>query len=154
MIYLFWVFFFFFFCLFTFPGKNPEIKVHNIQSWMSKLVFKVVKSCAREMVKRENLLNSKVVSFLESSNSNFGSNQLTSVVDVPCRIIIGKFQPLKQGFGFIVHTRIFKIANFQVRKQYYWWKIKVLKSSLLLQTLWNANLVIKSKYQTRDEIRT
>ena len=82
---------------------------------MSKLVFKVVKSCAREMVKRANLLNSKMVkSFLGSSNSNFGSNQLTSVVDVPCRIIIGKCQPLKQGFGFIVHTRIFKIATFQM----------------------------------------
>ena len=67
------------------------------------------------MVKRTHLLlNSKMVkSFLGRSNSNFGSNQLTSMVDIPFRILIGKFQPLKQGFGFIVHTRIFKIATFQ-----------------------------------------
>ena len=29
---------------------------------------------------------------------------MPDMVDVPCRIIIGKFQSLKQGFGFIVHT--------------------------------------------------
>ena len=74
----------------------------------------MVKSCARKMVKRTHLLDSKMVkSFLGRSNSNFGSNQLTSMVDMPHRFIIGKFQPLKQGFGFIVHTRIFKIATFQ-----------------------------------------
>ena len=67
------------------------------------------------MVKRTHLLlNSKMVkSFLGRSNSNFGLNQLTSMLDMPCRIIIGKFQLLQQGFGFIVHTRIFKIATFQ-----------------------------------------
>ena len=60
------------------------------------------------------MLNSELVKrFLGRSNSNLGLNQLTSVVDMPCRIIIGKFQQLKQGFGFIVHTRIFKIATFQ-----------------------------------------
>ena len=82
---------------------------------MSKLVFKVVKSCARKMVKRTHLLlNPKMVkSFLGRSNSNFGLNQLTSMVDMPCKIITGKFELLKQGFGFIVHTRIFKIATFQ-----------------------------------------
>ena len=109
------------------------------------------------MVKKTHLLlNSKMIkSFLGRSNSNFGSNQLTSMVDMPCRIIMGKFQLLKQGFGFIVHTRIFKIATFQERKyKCYWWKIKTWKSSLLLQTLWNANLVIiKSKYQTRGEVK-
>ena len=82
---------------------------------MSKLIFKVVKSCTRKMVKRTHLLlKSKMVkSFLGRLNSNFGLNQLTSMVNMPCRIIIGKFEPLKQAFGFIVHTRIFKIATFQ-----------------------------------------
>ena len=90
-----------------------KIKVHNIQSWMSKWIFKAVKSCSRKMVNGTHLLNSKMVkSFLGRSNSNFGLNHLTSVVDMPCRIIIGKFQLLKQGFGFIVHTRIFKVVTF------------------------------------------
>ena len=72
------------------------------------------------------------------------------MVDMPCRIIIGKFQLLKQGFGFIAHTRIFKIATFQEWKQECIDEKSVLKCILLLQTLWNANLVIiKSKYQTR-----
>ena len=67
------------------------------------------------MIKRTHLLLSPKMlkSFLGRSNSNFGLNQLTSMVDMPCRIIIGKFQPLKQGFGLIVHTRIFKIGTFQ-----------------------------------------
>ena len=66
------------------------------------------------MVRRKHLLNSKMVkSFVGRSNNNFGSNQLTSMVDLPCGIIIGKFQLLKQGLGFIVHTRIFQIATFQ-----------------------------------------
>ena len=67
------------------------------------------------MVKRTHLpLNSKMVkSFLGRSNSNFGLNQLTSMVDMECTIIIGKYQLLKQGFGLIAHTRIFKIATFQ-----------------------------------------
>ena len=132
MIYLFC---FFVYLLFLKNVPRLKIKVHNIQSWMSKWIFKVVKSCARKMVKRTHLLlNSKMVkSFLGRSNSNFGLNQLTSMVDMPCRIITGKFQLLKQGFRFIVHTRIFKIDIFQE---------------------WNANLVIiKSKYQTRDEIK-
>ena len=74
----------------------------------------MVKSCARKIVKKTNLLNSKMVkSFLGRSNSNFGSNHLTSMKDMPCRVIIGKFQPLKQGFGFTVHTTNFKIATFQ-----------------------------------------
>ena len=111
-----WYIFSVFFCLFTFPQKCPKIK--NLSTQYLKLdvkIFKVVKSCARKMVKRTHLLlNSKMVkSFLGRSNSNFGSNQLTSMVDIPFRILIGKFQPLKQGFGFIVHTRIFKIATFQ-----------------------------------------
>ena len=60
------------------------------------------------------LLNSQMVkSFLGRSNSSFGLNQLTSMVDMPRKIIIGKLRPLKQGFGFVVHTRIFKIATFQ-----------------------------------------
>ena len=36
------------------------------------------------------------------------------MVDMPCRILIRKFQPLKQGFEFIVHTRkllLFKSEN-------------------------------------------
>ena len=111
-----WYIFSVFFCLFTFPQKCPKIK--NLSTQYLKLdvkIFKVIKSCARKMVKRTHLLlNYKTVkSFLRRSNSSFGLNQLTAMVDMPCRIIIGKFQPLKQGFGFIVHTRIFKIATFQ-----------------------------------------
>ena len=66
------------------------------------------------MVKRTHLLlNSKMVkSFLGRLNSNFGLKQLISMLDMPCRIIIERFQPLKQGFGFIVHTIIFKFVTF------------------------------------------
>ena len=112
MIYLFC---FFVHLLFFKNVPRLKFKKHNIQSWMLKQIFKVIKSCTRKMLKRTHLLgNSKMVKiFLERSNSNFGSNQLTSVVDMPCRIIIGKFQQLKQGFRFIIHTRIFKIATFQ-----------------------------------------
>ena len=114
LVWMIYLFCFFVYLLFLKNVPRLKIKVHNIQSWKLKWIFKVVKSCARKMVKRSHLLNSKMVkNFLGRSNSNFGSNQLTSMVDMPCRIIIGKFQPLKQGFGFIVHTRIFKIAIFQ-----------------------------------------
>ena len=61
------------------------------------------------------LLNSKMVkSFLGRSNSNFGSNQSTSMVGMPHRIITGKFQRLKQGFGFIVpkFVRRFQASTF------------------------------------------
>ena len=91
------VFFFVYYLLFLKNVPRLKIKLHNIQSWMSKWIFKVVENCARKIVKRTHLLlNSKMVkSFLGRSNSNFGSKQLTSMVDMPCRIIIGKFQPLK-----------------------------------------------------------
>ena len=104
--YIFSVFFVYLLLLRNFP--TLKIKVCNIQNWMPKWIFKVVKSCVRKMAKRTHLLNSKMVKhYLGRSNSNFGSNKLTSMVDMPYRIIIGKFQLLKQGFGFIVHTRIF-----------------------------------------------
>ena len=79
MIYLFC--FFFVYLLFLKNVPRLKIKVHIIQSWMSKWIFKVVKSCARNMVKRTHLLlNSKMVkSFLGRSTSSFGSNQLTSM---------------------------------------------------------------------------
>ena len=90
------------FCFFVYllSLKNVprlKIKVHNIQSWMSKWIFKVVKSCPRKMIKRTHLLlNSKMVkSFLGRSNSNFGSKQLTSMVDMPCRIITEKISAAK-----------------------------------------------------------
>ena len=45
------------------------------------------------------LFNSKMVeSFLGRSDGNFGLKQLTLMVDMPCRIIIGKFQTPKQRF--------------------------------------------------------
>ena len=64
------------------------------------------------MVKRTHLLlNSKMVkSFLGRSTSSFGSNQLTSMTYA---MQDWKIQPLKQGFGFILHTMIFKTATFQ-----------------------------------------
>ena len=132
MIYLFC---FLVYLLFLKNIPRLKIKVHNIQSWMPKWIFKVVKSCARKMVQMTHtLLNSKMVkSFIRRSISNFWLNQLTSMADMPCRIIIGKFQLLKQGFGFIVPTRIFKIATFQEWKlKCYWWKIKILKCTVLL----------------------
>ena len=106
MIHLFCFFFVYLLLLRNVP--TLKIKVCNIQNWMPKWIFKVVKSCVRKMAKRTHLLNSKMVKhYLGRSNSNFGSNKLTSMVDMPYRIIIGKFQLLKQVFGFIVHTRIF-----------------------------------------------
>ena len=112
MIYL---FHFFVYLLSLKSIPRLKIKLHSIPSGMSHWIFKLVKSCARKMVKRTKLLlNSKMVkSFLGRSNSNFGWNQLTSMVDMQYRIITGKFQPLKQGLQLIVHTRIFKIATFQ-----------------------------------------
>ena len=84
---------FFVYLLFFKNLPRLKIEVHNIQSWMSKWIFEVVKSCARKMVKRTHfLLNPKMVkSFLGRSNSIFRLNQLTSIVDIPCRIIIGNF---------------------------------------------------------------
>ena len=106
MIHLFWGFFVYLLLLKNIP--TLKIKVCNTQNWMPKWIFKMVKSCVWKMVRRTHLLNSKMVKHsLGRSNSNFGSNKLTSMVDMPYRIIIGKFQLLKQGFGFIVHTRIF-----------------------------------------------
>ena len=53
------------------------------------------------MVERTHpLLNSKMVKkFLERPNTNFGLNQLTSMVDMPCRIMNGKFQLLNKVLG-------------------------------------------------------
>ena len=104
-----YIFSVFFVCLFVFFNyllfpqnvSTLKIKVHSIQNWMPKWIFKVVKSCARKMVERTHpLLNSKMVkNFLERPNSNFGLNQLTSMVDMLCRIINGKFQLLNKVLG-------------------------------------------------------
>ena len=78
--------------------------------------LKWLKAAQEKMGKRTQfLLNSKMVkSFLGRSNSNFGSNQSTSMVGMPHRIITGKFQRLKQGFGFIVpkFVRRFQASTF------------------------------------------
>ena len=65
--------------------------------------FKKLKNCARKIKKKDtSSANSKMVkSFLGRSNNNFVLNELTSMIDMPCRIIIEKFQLLKQGFRFI-----------------------------------------------------
>ena len=67
----------------------------------------MTKSSSRKIVQRTHLLlDSKMVKiFLGRSNSNSGLNQLTSMVDMPCRII-GKFQLLKQ-----VHSTHYNFEN-------------------------------------------
>ena len=151
MIHLFW---FFVNLLFLKNILRIKIKVHIIESWMSKWIFKVVKSCARKMAQRTHLLlNSKMVK--RKSNSNCGSNQLIWMVDMPMYNHNWKISATKTKFWVHSTHQNFQNCHFsRVKIRMYWWKIKALKCTLLLQTLWNANLVIiKLKYQTRDEIK-
>ena len=78
-----WYIFSLFFVYLLFLKKVPRLKTkaHIIQTWMSKWIFEVVKSCARKMVKRTHfLLNSEMVkTFIGRSNRNFGSHQWTII---------------------------------------------------------------------------